>query len=55
LERVNFQTAFTPTDLLAEVARLEEGFHEGGLDELIARQVAQLCRDAGADPQLISG
>jgi hypothetical protein len=47
LEGVNFQTVFTRTDLLAEVAGLEEGFHEGRLDELIARQVAQLCRDAG--------
>ena len=51
----NFQTVFTRTDPLAEVAGLEEGFHEGRLDELIARQVAQLCRDGGADPQLIQG
>ena len=55
LEGVNFRTVFTRTDLLAEVAGLEEGFHEGRLDELIARQVAQLCRDGGAAPQLIPG
>jgi hypothetical protein len=34
---VNFQTVFTQTEPLAEVAGLEEGFHEGGLDEPIAR------------------
>jgi hypothetical protein len=42
-------------DLLAEVAGLEEGFHEGDPDERRARQAAQLCRDAGADPELIPG
>lgn len=55
VEGVNFQTVFTRTDPLADVAGLEEGFHEGRLDKPIARQVAQLCRDAGADPQLIPG
>jgi hypothetical protein len=37
------------TDLLAEVAGIREGASEGQLDEPIARQVAQLCRNAGAD------
>jgi len=37
-------------DLLAEVAGVMEGFGEGQLDELMARQAAGLCRDAGADP-----
>jgi hypothetical protein len=41
------------TDLLAEVAGLEEGCHEGELDEPIARQAAMLCRKAGADPDAI--
>jgi hypothetical protein len=42
-------------DLLAEVAGLFEGAHEGELDEPLACQAAQLCRDAGADPELIPG
>ena len=37
-------------DLLAEVAGILAGFHEG---EPLARQAAQLCRDAGADPAQI--
>ncbi len=37
-------------DLLAEVAGILEGFHEGELSEPLACQAAQLCRDAGADP-----
>ena len=37
-------------DLLAEVAGILEGFHEGEPREPLARQAAQLCRDAGADP-----
>lgn len=40
-------------DLLAEVAGLAEGFGEGQLDEPRARQVADLCRKAGADPEAI--
>ena len=40
-------------DLLAEVAGILEGFHEGELREPLARQAAQLCRDAGADPAQI--
>jgi hypothetical protein len=40
-------------DLLAELAGLEEGFHEGEPYESIARQVAMLCRLAGADPEAI--
>jgi hypothetical protein len=43
------------TDLLAQVAGLLEGFAEGQLDEPLMRQAAQLCRDAGADPELIPG
>jgi hypothetical protein len=42
-------------DLLAEVAGILEGFHEGELDEALSRQAAQLCRDAGADPDAIPG
>jgi hypothetical protein len=42
-------------DLLAEVAGLTEGFAEGQPDEPLMRQAAQLCRDAGADPDLIPG
>ncbi len=38
-------------ELLAEVAGVEEGFSEGGLDEPLARQAAALCRKAGADPE----
>ena len=37
-------------DLLAEVAGILVGFHEGEPREQLARQAAQLCRDAGADP-----
>jgi hypothetical protein len=37
-------------DLLAEVAGILEGFHEGEPREPLARQAAQLCCDAGADP-----
>ena len=37
-------------DLLAEVAGILEGFHEGEPREPLVRQAAQLCRDAGADP-----
>ena len=40
-------------DLLAEVAGIMEGFHEGELQESLARQAAQLCRDAEADPAQI--
>ena len=40
-------------DLLAEVAGLAEGCSEGRLDEPVARQVAQLCRAAGADPAAV--
>ena len=39
-------------DLLAEVAGIFEGTSEGDLGEPLARQAAQLCRDAGADPTL---
>jgi hypothetical protein len=41
------------TDLLAEVAGLAEGFGEGQLNEPRARQAADLCRKAGADPEAI--
>ena len=40
-------------DLLAEVAGILEGASEGRLNEPLARQAAQLCREAGADPDLI--
>ena len=40
-------------DLLAEVAGILEGAHEGELDEPLARQAADLCRKAGADPAAI--
>jgi len=40
-------------DLLAHVAGIMEGFSESQLDEPLARQAAQLCRAAGADPDLI--
>ena len=40
-------------DLLAEVAGILEGAHEGELNEPLARQAAQLCRKAGADPETI--
>jgi len=42
-------------DLLAEVAGVMQGSHEGELDEPIARQAAELCRMAGADPEAIAG
>jgi hypothetical protein len=40
-------------DLLAQVAGLLEGSAEGQPDELLKRQAAQLCREAGADEALI--
>jgi len=40
-------------DLLAEVAGILEGTSEGEPDELVARQAAGLCRQAGADPEAI--
>jgi hypothetical protein len=40
-------------DLLAEVAGILEGAHEGELDEPLTRQAADLCRKAGADPDAI--
>ena len=40
-------------DLLAEVAGVFEGTSEGELDEPLARQAADLCRKAGADPDAI--
>jgi hypothetical protein len=40
-------------DLLAEVAGIFEGASEGELDEPLARQAADLCRKAGADPEAI--
>jgi hypothetical protein len=40
-------------DLLAEVAGIFEGTSEGELDEPLARSAAQLCREAGADPEAI--
>ena len=40
-------------DLLAEVAGVLEGAREGELDEQLARQAADLCREAGADPEAI--
>jgi hypothetical protein len=42
-------------DLLAEVAGILEGAREGELDEPLARQAADLCRKAGADPEAIPG
>jgi hypothetical protein len=42
-------------DLLAEVAGILEGASEGELNEPLGRQAAQLCRDAGADPEAIPG
>jgi len=42
-------------DLLAEAAGIMEGASEGELDEPFRRQAAQLCRDAGADPEAIPG
>lgn len=43
------------TDLLAQVAGIFEGTSEGELDEPLARQAADLCREAGADPEAIPG
>lgn len=40
------------TDLLAEVAGILIGFHDGALDELPARVAAHYCIEAGADPEL---
>ena len=40
-------------DLLAEVAGILEGAHEGQMDEPLTRQAAALCRTAGADPEAI--
>jgi len=40
-------------DLLAQVAGLQIGFHEGDLDESSYRQAADLLRTAGADQDLI--
>jgi hypothetical protein len=40
-------------DLLAEVAGILEGAHEGELNEPLARRAAMLCRRAGADPAAI--
>ncbi len=40
-------------DLLAEVAGILEGASEGELDEPVARQAAELCRKAGADPAAV--
>lgn len=42
-------------DLLAEVAGVLEGVSEGELDEPLARKAASLCRQAGADPEAITG
>jgi hypothetical protein len=39
--------------LLAEVAGILEGAHEGEMDEPRARQAAELCLKAGADPEAI--
>ena len=41
-------------DLLAEVAGILQGAHEGQMDEPLTRQAAALCRKAGADPDAIS-
>ena len=42
-------------DLLAEAAGTLLGASEGGLDEPLMRQAAELCRAAGADEALIPG
>ena len=47
------QLAGGRADLLAEVAGILEGAHEGELDEPLARQAAALCRKAGADETAI--
>jgi hypothetical protein len=49
------QLAGGRADLLAEVAGILKGAHEGELDEPLARQAAMLCRKAGADPDAIQG
>jgi hypothetical protein len=41
-------------DLLAEVAGILLGFHDGDLDEPRARTAAQLCIKAGADQDLVA-
>lgn len=46
------ETADGRHDLLAEVAGILVGAHEGGLDEPRARTAAQLCHLAGADEDL---
>jgi hypothetical protein len=38
---------------MAQVAGLLGGSSEGQLDEPLMRQAAELCRNAGADPELI--
>ena len=43
------------TDLLAQVVGIFEGTSEGEPDEPLARQAADLCRQAGADPEAIPG
>lgn len=43
------------TDLLAEVAGILLGAHEGELDEPRVRDAVELCRLAGADENLIPG
>jgi hypothetical protein len=43
------------TDLLAEVAGIFLGTSEGELHEPRARNAAELCRRAGADPDKIPG
>jgi hypothetical protein len=40
-------------DLLAQVAGIFEGTSEGEPDEPLARSAARLCRQAGADPEVI--
>jgi len=40
-------------DLLAEMARILEGFVEREPGEPLDRPAADLCRQAGADPQAI--
>jgi hypothetical protein len=42
-------------DLLAEVAGIQLGTKEGTPDEPRARNAAEFCRAAGADPDLIPG
>ena len=41
------------SDLLAHVAGILEGFSAGEPDEVTPHRAAALCRDAGADPELI--